>query len=154
MTMHDPTHRIGTFAVIMDDQGRALISRRTDNGFYNLPGGGVEPGESVTEGLTREIREETGLESRVGRLIGVYSKPQKHELVLVFQASITGGTLQTSDEADEHRWIGRDELHNVELLPKHRERLEDAFRNEAGAVIKDQRAPSVASLKSETAGGM
>ncbi|MBA3947436.1 MAG: NUDIX domain-containing protein [Herpetosiphonaceae bacterium] len=154
MSMHDPTHRIGAFAVIMDEQGRALISRRTDNGYYNLPGGGVEPDESVTEGLTREIREETGLESRVGRLIGVYSKPQKHEIVLVFQAFITGGTLQTSDEADEHRWVGRDELDSVQLLPKHRERLLDAFRNEAGAVIKDQRAPSVTALKGEPEGGM
>lgn len=154
MKKHEPSHRVGAFAVIFDDQRRALISRRVDNGYYNLPGGGVDPDESVTEGLVREIREETGLEAEAGRLIGVYSKPQKHEIVLVFEAHIVSGSPQPSDEADDHRWVARDELDQVQLLPKHRERLEDAYRDEPQAVIKDQRDPSVASLKAEPEGGM
>lgn len=153
MKQHSPTHRVGAFAVITDDQGRALISRRVDNGYYNLPGGGVDPHESVTEGLIREVREETSLEIEVGTLSGIYSKPQKHEIVIVFRARVTGGTMAPSDEADEHCWIDRSEIDDYHLLPKHRERLIDALESE-GVVIKDQREPSVASLKGEPQGGM
>src|SRR5262245_52393029 len=99
---HKPTHRIGVFAIIFDEQRRVLLSRRADSGWWNLPGGGLEPDESVVEGLVREVCEETGLEVAPGRLIGVYSKPQKSELVLTFEAHVCGGTLQPSEEADLH----------------------------------------------------
>src|SRR6476469_5856353 len=100
--INPPTHRVGAFAIIFDDAGRVLISRRVDNGWFNLPGRGVDPDETVSEGLIREVREETGLEVEIGRLIGVYSKPQKHEIVLTLQAQMTGGELGVSDEADLH----------------------------------------------------
>lgn len=154
--IHEPTHRVGAFAIIRDDNERVLISRRTDSGWYNLPGGGVEPHESATEGVVREVREEAGLEIAVGRLVGVYSKPQKHEIVLTFEARIVGGTMQPSDEADQHEWIGSDELDRWQILPKHRERIEDALRNQAAAIIKDQRQPSTRSdaRDAEQQGGM
>lgn len=139
---HPPTHRVGAFAIIRDDGGRVLISRRVDSGWYNLPGGGVEPHESAPEGLTREVREETGLEVEVGRLVGLYSKPQKHEIVLTFEASVVGGTLQSSEEADHHEWVLPEALHQFQVLPKHLERIHDALRDAAAAVVKDQRAPS------------
>ncbi len=151
---HKPTHRVGAFAIIVDDGGKILVSRRSDSGWFNLPGGGVEPHESVPEGLIREVREETGLEVDIGRLVGVYSKPQKHELVLTFQATIIGGELMTSDEADYHSWVAAEELDSVKLLPKHRERIEDALRNEPAAVVKDQRDPSVRAADAEAIGGM
>ncbi len=150
MKMHAPTHRVSAFAVIFDDQRRVLVSRRPDNGYYNLPGGGVEPHESVTEGLVRELREETSLQVCAGRLVGVYSKPQKHEIVLVFEATIVGGALQTSSEAEEHRWLSAAELDAAELLPKHRDRIRDALAQLPHAVIADQRSASVASLRAET----
>ncbi len=151
---HKPTHRVGAFAVIFDDEGRVLVSRRVDSGWFNLPGGGVEPDESMPEGLMREVREETGLEVEVGRLVGVYSKPQKHELVLVFRAKVTGGSMVPSDEADYHTWVTPAELDGVKLLPKHRERIDDALRDEQAAVVKDQREPSVAAAGAEQIGGM
>ncbi len=151
---HQPTHRVGAFAVIFDDEGRVLVSRRVDSGWFNLPGGGVEPHESVTEGLIREVREECGLDVEVGRLVGVYSKPQKHEVVLVFRARVTGGTLAPSDEADYHDWVPPHELERVKLLPKHLERVQDALRDEPGAVIKDQREPSLHAAEAEQIGGM
>lgn len=144
---HPPTHRIGVFAVVFDDQGRALVSRRPDNGYYNLPGGGLEPSESVDEGVIREVREETGLEVTVGRLVGVYAKPQKHEVVLVFTAQIVGGALQHTAEADDHQWLHEAELDALPLLPKHRERLMHAFRHDLAPVVMAQREASVHSLK-------
>ena len=139
--IHAPTHRVGAFAVIRDD-GRVLISRRSDSGWYNLPGGGVEPHELVPEGLVREVREETNLDVTIGRLVGVYSKPQKHEVVLVFEARVTGGELGPSDEADHHEWVAVDQLSRYDILPKHLQRIRDALRDEPAAVIRDQREPS------------
>lgn len=151
---HKPTHRVGAFAVIFDDEGKVLVSRRVDSGWFNLPGGGVDPGESAPEGLVREVREETGLEVEVGQLVGVYSKPQKHEMVLVFRARVTGGALSPSDEADYHTYVRPEELDAVKLLPKHRERIDDALRGDALAVIKDQREPSLQAADAEKIGGM
>lgn len=152
--IHDPTHRVGAFAIIRDDHGRVLISRRVDSGWFNLPGGGVEPHESATEGLAREVREETSLEVEVGRLVGIYSKPQKHEIVLTFEARVTGGSLQPSDEADYHEWVAPDELEQKQILPKHLERIQDALRDEPAAVVKDQRTPSLRAREAEEIGGM
>ena len=153
---HPPTHRVGAFAVIRDDHGRVLVSRRVDSGWYNLPGGGVEPHESVPEGLVREVEEETGLKVEVGRLTGVYSKPQKHEVVLIFEARVVGGEMRPSEEADLHEWVAPDESERVKLLPKHLERIQDALRGEPGAVIKDQRQPSLQdeAREAEQIGGM
>jgi 8-oxo-dGTP diphosphatase len=151
---HKPTHRVGAFAVIFDDAGRVLVSRRVDSGWFNLPGGGVDPDETMPEGLAREVREETGLEVEVGRLVGVYSKPQKHELVLCFEARVVGGTMAPSDEADYHIWVAPEELDGVKLLPKHRERIEDALRRDPAAVVRDQREPSIFAADAERAGGM
>ncbi len=153
---HPPTHRVGAFAIIRDETGRVLISRRVDSGWYNLPGGGVEPHESAPEGLLREVREETGLEIEIVRLVGLYSKPQKHEIVLTFEARTIGGSLQPSDEADQHDWVVPDELQHFQILPKHLERIHDALRGEAAAVVKDQRQPSLRdqARRAEEIGGM
>ncbi len=153
---HPPTHRVGAFAIIRDDAGCVLISRRTDSGWYNLPGGGVEPHEAAPEGLIREVREETGLDVAVERLVGLYSKPQKHEIVLTFAARVVGGALQASDEADQHEWVMPDALHQFQVLPKHLERIQDALRDEAAAIVKEQRAPSQrdSARTAEEIGGM
>ena len=67
--------RVAVNAVI-EREGRVLLARRRDSGWWNLPGGGVEPGESVAEGLRREMLEEIGVEVEIVRLTGVYSKPR------------------------------------------------------------------------------
>ena len=50
--------------------------RRSDNAHWGLPGGYVEPGESVHAAARREVMEETGFEIELGRLVGVYSDPK------------------------------------------------------------------------------
>lgn len=55
---------IGVFAIIIDSQERVLFCHRRDYDFWNLPGGGVESGESPWDALVREIKEETGLEAK------------------------------------------------------------------------------------------
>jgi len=62
--------RVGCSAIIFDDEGRFLLTRRSDNGQWCLPSGGLEPGESLEETCIREVFEETGLHVRIKRLVG------------------------------------------------------------------------------------
>src|SRR6266487_2246112 len=80
-----PIFRIGLFALIFDDEEQILLGHRRDIDWWNLPGGGMEAGETVDEALRREVREETGLEVVLEQLVGLYSKPQKQEVVLTFR---------------------------------------------------------------------
>jgi ADP-ribose pyrophosphatase YjhB (NUDIX family) len=70
--------RLSVSAVVWRDAERRalLLMQRSDNAHWGLPGGYVEPGESVLGATEREVREETGYEIEVGRLVGVYSDPR------------------------------------------------------------------------------
>src|SRR5438128_12614681 len=96
--------RIAVYAIIFA-AGRVLLALRRDIDWWNLPGGGMEAGETVDEALRREVREETGLEVELEQLVGVYSKPQKQEVVLAFRCRVTGGTLQATEEIRESRYF-------------------------------------------------
>jgi 8-oxo-dGTP diphosphatase len=133
-----PVFRLGVFALIFDDQGRILLGHRRDTDWWNLPGGGMELEETVDEALCREVREETGLAVKVERLVGVYSKPQKQEVVLTFRCNVTGGSLQATEEISESRYFPPDALPG-NTLPKHRQRIEDALLNQCAAIIRAQR---------------
>lgn len=128
--------RIAVSALIFDE-GRILLALRRDIGWWNLPGGGMEVGETVEETVHREVLEETGLEIEIEQLVGVYSKPQKQELVLTFRCQVIGGHLIETDESSECRYFLPTELPRT-LLPKHRQRIEDALLNQERAVVRDQ----------------
>ena len=91
--------RIGVFALIFDEDQRVLLAYRRDIDWWNLHGGGMERGETVEDAVRREVREETGLEVEVKYLVGVYSKPQKQEVVLTFSCRATGGVLTITEES-------------------------------------------------------
>ena len=98
----------------------------------------MEAGETVDEAVCREVREETGLEVEVERLVGVYSKPQKQEVVLTFRCRVIGGTLRATEENRENRFFAPDAL-PPNTLPKHRQRVEDALLDQQSAIIRAQR---------------
>lgn len=127
---------------IIERNGQVLLARRRDIGWWNLPGGGVELDETVDEGLRREVREEIGCEVEIVRLVGVYSKPQKHEVVLSFLCHLPADQeqlLQTTEEISEVGWFLPPEFPR-DLLPKHRQRVEDAFLGQAEAILRAQRS--------------
>ena len=132
--------RIGVNALIFDD-GRVLLAHRRDIDWWNLPGGGMEIGETVEEATCREVREETGLEVQVERLVGVYSKPQKQEVVLTFRCKVIGGELQATEESHACGYFSPDALPR-NTLPKHRERIADALLNQQAAILRAQRTSS------------
>jgi 8-oxo-dGTP diphosphatase len=129
--------RIAVYALIFDS-GRILLALRRDIDWWNLPGGGMENGETVEEAVCREVCEETGLLVIVERLVGVYSKPQKQEIVLTFRCRITGGELTSTEESRECRFFMPTDLPR-NTLPKHRQRVEDVLLDQEQAIIRDQR---------------
>ena len=137
VTGSSASFRIAVSALIFEE-GRVLLAHRRDIDWWNLPGGGMEVGETVDEALCREVAEETGLEVEVEQLVGVYSKPQKQEIVLTFRCHITGGTLTATEETRECRYFAPDAL-PTNTLPKHRQRIEDAQLHQQSAVIRAQR---------------
>jgi 8-oxo-dGTP diphosphatase len=133
--------RIAVSALLFDEQQRILLAHRRDIDWWNLPGGGMELGETVEEAVKREVLEETGLKVEVEQLVGVYSKPQKQEVVLTFRCHKVGGALTATEESRECRYFVPDGL-PINTLPKHRQRIVDALLGQQQAVIRDQRSSS------------
>jgi len=139
--------RIGSCAVIFDEtRTKVLLTKRSDNGLWCLPGGKMESGESVEECCQREVFEETGLEVRTKRLIGVYSNQnllvvypdgnKSQIVVLSFEVEITGGKLGLSDETTDAGFYTLTEIEQMPMHGRHKERVEDALENRAEALIK------------------
>ena len=138
--------RLGCSAVIFEPtREKILLTQRTDNSQWCLPGGRVEAGESVAEACIREVFEETGLRVQIVRLIGVYSDPNKlviypdgnkaHIIALNFETEITGGELGGSNETTAWGYFSQAQAENLEMLAGHLERIRDAFSG-PGPVIK------------------
>jgi ADP-ribose pyrophosphatase YjhB (NUDIX family) len=116
---------LGAFAMLFDLEGRVLLCHRRDFDAWNLPGGGVESGELPSEAVIREVKEETGLDVVIERLVGVYGKAEKDELVFSFVCRAVGGALTTTDEADACQFFAPDQL-PPNTLPRQVERILDA----------------------------
>jgi ADP-ribose pyrophosphatase YjhB (NUDIX family) len=102
-------------AVVHDAAGRLLLVRRANDpgrGQWSLPGGRVEPGESDASAVARELREETGLEVRVGSLIG--SVQRGSYLIFDYAAEVIGGELAAGDDASDAAWVTRAEFTRLE----------------------------------------
>jgi ADP-ribose pyrophosphatase YjhB (NUDIX family) len=97
-------HSVSVAAVVVTEAGSILVTQRRDNGHWEPPGGVLELGESITDGLKREVLEETGLVVEPAKLTGVYKNMVRGVVALVFRASVVGGTLAPSSETSRVEW--------------------------------------------------
>jgi ADP-ribose pyrophosphatase YjhB (NUDIX family) len=102
----DPKVAVGT--IIRDGQGRvALVRRAIEPGYgrWVFPGGYVDRGEEIQVAALREAREETGLDIRLDRLVGIYSYAGRTPIIIVYAATLTSGTLIVDEEGLEAHWF-------------------------------------------------
>jgi 8-oxo-dGTP diphosphatase len=103
-------YSVSVAGVLVNDEGSVLLVRRRENGRWEPPGGILERGETIEEGLRREVHEETGLEVEPGPLTGVYQNLRNDVIALAFRCTPTGGELTVNDEASAFRWAAPAEL--------------------------------------------
>jgi 8-oxo-dGTP diphosphatase len=125
---------VGVGGVVIDN-GRALLIRRGSHplkGEWSIPGGLLEVGETLEQGVARELAEETGLAVGVLELLEVFerifpappnsdgtpgdaARPQYHFVVLDYLCEIRGGTLSAGGDALEFAWAREEELAKFDL---------------------------------------
>ncbi len=143
----DAQIRVGCSALIFDQSGeKILLTRRSDNGEWCLPGGGLDAGESAEKACIREVWEETGLTVEVVRLIGIYTTPHRitvykdgnrfQYISFSFEVKIVAGDPGLSDEVTEVTFFTLDQIAQIDLMENHRIRLEDACAQQAAAFIR------------------
>jgi len=107
----DPKVAVGT--ILQNDDNHILLLRRAIEPGYGkwvFPGGFVDRGEPVVVAAVREAREEAGFDVRIDRLLNVYSYPGRAPVIIVYVASIVGGTLVLDDESTEARFFPPDDI--------------------------------------------
>jgi ADP-ribose pyrophosphatase YjhB (NUDIX family) len=120
--------------VVSNGAREILLIRRTDNGNWALPGGGVDIGESLPQAAIRETREETGVECEITGLSGIYTDPGhvilytsngevRQEFSVVLTARATGGQPTPSSETSEVQWVPAGEAAEYEMDPSMRLRV-------------------------------
>jgi ADP-ribose pyrophosphatase YjhB (NUDIX family) len=145
---HDPESIGLSVSAMVWRSGKLLLMRRSDNGYWGLPGGFVEPGESVADAVRREVFEETGWSVELGGLIGVYSDPETQVVEypsgrgrvqvvnLCFRAeALKQGEPTTPEETLEMGFFAAESL-PLPFVPVHSVRVEDGLARRVEAVVR------------------
>ncbi|KWX87393.1 ADP-ribose pyrophosphatase [Paenibacillus riograndensis] len=138
-----PTHIVAVGGIVENEQGEVLLVK-TYHGGWVFPGGQVEAGENLIEALIREIKEESGIDTEVSRLIGVYSNTATYKwhdgvtdvptkVMLDYICKPVGGQLSTSDETSDSWWVAKDTALEMITSPAIRTRFQ-AYLEFAGNV--------------------
>ncbi|MEV7984290.1 NUDIX domain-containing protein [Micromonospora sp. NPDC085948] len=132
-------------AAVRNQRGELLMIHRTDNNLWALPGGGHDIGESVSDTVVREVREETGIEVEVTGLVGIYTSPHhvmayddgevRQQFSICFTARPVGGKLTTSSESRQVRWVNPAQLNHLDIHPSMRLRIDHALKERATPYI-------------------
>jgi 8-oxo-dGTP diphosphatase len=124
---------VGVGAVVIDGTKVLLVRRGNEplKGEWSLPGGAVELGETLQQGVVREVLEETGLVVVPAGIVevldritqdevlqdGASGRVRYHYVLVDFVCHVTGGALREGSDADEVRWVAREELGEYHLAP-------------------------------------
>jgi len=131
--MRPTTPLLTVDGIVRNREGKFLLIRRKNPPFqrqWALPGGFVDVGETVEAACARELKEETGLDVTVGRLVGVYSDPKRdprgHTVSIIFACSCADDRAAGGDDALEARWLTIEEARPLAF--DHENVLEDYLR--------------------------
>ncbi|MDQ0495294.1 NUDIX domain-containing protein [Paenibacillus brasilensis] len=139
--------RLRACALIIENDAILLVEFKNDNDdgvHYNLPAGGLGPGETLIEAAQREAKEETCVEVKVGPVAFVYEyQPTKnnyiygdtHSVGVTFRCKLKSGSLpKLPENPDPHqigvKWIPISELHSIQLYPEINKDIVDYFSGE------------------------
>jgi 8-oxo-dGTP diphosphatase len=124
-----------TGGAISLDNSILIVKRNSDDflpGIYELPGGDLMPGESITEGLSREVLEETNLEIKIGEYIGHFdysSETGRTKRQFNFLLTPTSSrSVKLSSEHQDYTWITKDQIDNYEITDSVKNIIKDSFK--------------------------
>jgi 8-oxo-dGTP diphosphatase len=132
--MQMPTHIVAVGGIVEDRKGNILLVKTVHRG-WEYPGGQVEVGENLTDALIREIKEESGIDTEVSQLIGVYSNTGKYKwhdgetevptkVMFDFICHDIGGELGVSEETTDSKWVKKDNVLDFIETPAQRTRFQ------------------------------
>lgn len=132
---------VGVGGVVVE-HGRVLLIRRGKaplRGRWSIPGGTVERGESLERAVVREMREETGLDVEPLELLTVFDRIDRdgdavtfHYVIVDYRCRRLSGRAQAGSDALDVRWAGPEDIEGLNLTPKAREVVAQAFRLAGG----------------------
>ena len=123
-----PTHIVSAGAIVLNDLGEVLLVKDARKDAWTFPGGIIEEGEGVLDGVKREVLEETGITVEVGELFCVTSNTCKYpgyngvkvvptKVMLDFVCRATGGTPRPSEENSKTAWFPLDQTRELITAP-------------------------------------
>lgn len=130
-----PTHIVAAGAMVTNEKGEVLLVKNPRRG-WEFPGGQVENGEDLIQAVTREVKEEAGVDIKVISLAGVYSNTKSYlgwdnktfvptKVIFDFIAEYIDGELKTSEESIEVGWFEKDQVMDLITEPYIRDRMND-----------------------------
>jgi len=129
---------LGVGALIFNRDKILLVERGKEplKGYWSLPGGVLETGETLEQGIIREVREETGLEVKPLKVLEIFERiirdahgaPEYHYVLIDYICRITGGLLRAADDASRAAWIPRRLLANYQITAGTLPVIEKGFR--------------------------
>lgn len=134
MEANYPRHVVAAGMLVRRD--RLVLLVRTPRRGWEFPGGQIELGESIVDGVAREVLEEAKVEARAERLVGVYSNLTDSRVMLDFVGSWVAGEGAAGDETTDVAWVTEDEARARVENPLYRRRLEQMLAFEGGVLYQ------------------
>ena len=105
---------VAAFVFIRKEETILLVRQSYGKHYWSLPGGVMEAGETIEQTAIREVKEETGLITKIKDIVGIYSDPNRdprgHTVTIVFLLDITSGKLKAEDDAVDVKFFNLNKL--------------------------------------------
>ncbi|MDW4527071.1 NUDIX hydrolase [Rossellomorea marisflavi] len=142
--MQMPVHIVAAGGFVTNEKDEILLVKTRRDGHWVFPGGQIEVGENLIDGVIREVKEESGMDVTVSHMVGVFSNTATYEghsgvkivptkVMFDFVCEPVGGEFNTSDETSDVRWVHKEDVLNMISAPALRTRYQ-AYLNFEGSV--------------------